>query len=161
MGIRAESNVEQLLQERWLDDEQALDRLVRSFQGATLGRREWTHRAHLGIASSLILTEGSPAALVCMREAIPRLNDSHGTVNSRVSGYHETLTVFWVRVLTRLLNRLPAKLTRLQKVTVAVEAYGDMRRLDRTAYSYDVLTCEKARVEWCPPDHAPAWLREG
>lgn len=160
MGIRVESNVEFALVERWLQDSSGLDELVEDFRQCTVSRRDWTHRAHLGVAASLILTEGAKEAMECLRGTIPRLNEVQGGENSARSGYHETLTLFWVRVLHRYLRRLPARWSRLDKVRAAVEAYGEIRRLDRAFYSFDVLACEVARAGWSVPESGPPWLTE-
>lgn len=152
MGILIESDIPEGLLERWLQDKQALDAFVRDFQECRISMDAWTHRAHIGIASALILREGREAALHCIRLTIPRLNEAQGRVNTAETGYHETLTIFWVDRIAAMLARLPKHFTRLDRVRVAVEAYGGIRRLDRAYYSYDVLSSAEARREWRPPD---------
>lgn len=159
MGIRVQSDLDAGLSERWLRDERSLDTFLSAFRECSIPHREWTHRAHLGVAAALILEMGADSALGSMRATIPRLNESHGGANTNLSGYHETLTVFWVRLLSRMLSRLPKHLSRLDKVTVAVEAYGVLRRLDRAVFDSDVLGDAEARLRWTYPDRGPDWLR--
>lgn len=161
MGILVESNVPSLLKERWLGDERELLDLVRRFRACTIGRDEWTHRAHVGVASALVLTEGPTEALHLMKQTIPRLNERQGALNSEVSGYHETLTVFWVCFLGQFLERVPGDWSNLNKARAAVEAFGGLRRLDKLFYSYDVLACPRARRFWVPPEPVPGWLSDG
>lgn len=160
MTIHVESDLGFSLLERWLQNESSLDAFVEAFQQCKLTRQEWTHRAHVGVAASLVVTEGAEEALRCMRATIPRLNESQGSVNTSQSGYHETLTVFWIRILAQFLGRLPARFSRLDKVTAAVEAYGEIRRMDRAFYEIDVLASEQARRAWVAPQVGPSWLNE-
>jgi hypothetical protein len=39
-----------------------------------------------------------------MSDGIYWLNDTHGTPNTEASGYHETLTVFWLRTIAEFLE---------------------------------------------------------
>jgi hypothetical protein len=63
---------------------------------ATLPTDARTHAAHVSAAHALVTRLGRSAAVVAMRHAIPRLNESHRVENSDDGGYHETLTVFFV-----------------------------------------------------------------
>ncbi len=40
-----------------------------------------------------------------MRDGIYWLNDSHGTPNTENSGYHETLTCFWMTTVKEFLDQ--------------------------------------------------------
>ena len=90
--------------------------------------------------------------LATLRDAIPRYNEATGGANTESSGYHETLTVFWLHRVADLLDRLPPSLDSLTKVRVVVEAYGSVRRLDRAFYSFDVVKSREARRDWIEPD---------
>ncbi|MCU0227391.1 MAG: hypothetical protein MUF01_07105 [Bryobacterales bacterium] len=158
MGIRVESDLDSALREKWLRHETDLESFIRQFRACTLPQREWTHRAHVGVAAALILSLGSDEALRVLRATIPRLNESYGGVNTPTSGYHDTLTVFWVRLVATLLSRLPQQLSHVDRVAIAVEAYGDLRRADRAFYEGDLMHHEEARTRWVPPSRGPSWL---
>ena len=151
MGVFVESDLPSALLERWLQQDAELDQFVERFLARTLPLREWTHRAHIGVAAALVIEHGRAEALATLRETIPRYNEATGGANTETSGYHETLTVFWLHKVADLLDRLPA-MERLSKVRVVVEAYGPIRRLDRVFYSFDVVASREARMRWIEPD---------
>lgn len=154
MTVHVESEIPDGLAELWLQSEEQLSAFLAQFQTCRIERQDWTHRAHIGIAACLILMHGKQEALHVMRKTIPLLNESQGGINSSQTGYHETLTVFWIEQIARVISRLPASLGRLDRVRVVVEAYGELRRLDRAVYSFDVLESETARARWQRPDLA-------
>ena len=140
--------------ERWLRSDDGLNSLVDRFLNASLPLPEWTHRAHLGVASALVIAVGRERALVTLRESISRYNIITGGANTDTDGYHETLTVFWLDRVAELLDRLPDTFTRLQRVCAVVEAYGGIRKLHRAYYSFDIFSSLEARKRWIPPDLA-------
>ncbi len=71
------------------------ENLVQKFESGTLPKSEWTHEAHLIVGLKMVLTY-EQQALPEMKKRIIRFNESVGTINSESSGYHETLTVFWL-----------------------------------------------------------------
>ncbi len=74
--------------------------LVARFRAGTLARDEWTHEAHLAVVLVACREEPSEdAVLKRMRADIKRYNDRNGIENGSRSGYHETLTCFWVRAV--------------------------------------------------------------
>jgi hypothetical protein len=73
----------------------AAEELVQSFLDCTMDKADWTHEAHL-VVGLYMVTHYPHDALSPMREAIIRFNESVGTINSDTSGYHETLTHFWL-----------------------------------------------------------------
>ena len=72
---------------------------------ASLPQAEWTHHGHLTAAHVLISTHGPGTTLALCRERIPLLNDAHGVPNSDTSGYHETLSVFFVAAVADAIER--------------------------------------------------------
>lgn len=70
--------------------------LYDDFINGRLPEGEWTHEAHL-VACWMTLTERTPReALSFLRDSITTHNCGVGTVNSATSGYHETLTVYYI-----------------------------------------------------------------
>ena len=76
-----------------------LDALVGRFLDRTLPKVEWTHQAHLAVGAWHVDRYGPDEALTRLRDGIRALNDSHGTINSASSGYHETITRAYVRLI--------------------------------------------------------------
>ena len=79
-----------------------LETLVGHFLARTLPKAEWTHQAHLAVGAWHVDRYGPDEALTRLRDGIRALNDSHGTINSASSGYHETITRAYVRVIASL-----------------------------------------------------------
>lgn len=96
---------------------------------------------------------GPAEALLRLRDGIRRLNDSHGTINSATSGYHETVTAAYVRLLEQVLAAADGDLVR-GYAAVFTSAVADRNVLLRF-YSRDLLMSETAQREWVEPDLAP------
>ena len=76
--------------------------LYAEFRARTLPKSAWTHEAHLAVCWQQLQQSSADEALVVLRDAIRDYNDSVGTVNSDSSGYHETITVFYVAAIADL-----------------------------------------------------------
>jgi hypothetical protein len=136
----------------------SLEELVAAFCAGTLPRAAWTHAAHLRVGAWHVHHHGAAAALGLLRERIRRLNDRHGTVSSDTSGYHETITAAYVRLIELFL----AAPSREVELPVRVEALvagplGERSVLLRF-WSREVLMSPAARRGWVAPDLAPLSL---
>ena len=130
------------------DSEEQIDDLWAAFTSATLPKSAWTHQAHIAIAGILVRRD-PVTALSQARAGILHLNKCHGTVNSAMSGYHETLTVFWIRIVTSFCAER-SRLTRLAVVNAMMAQLP--RDLFRKYYSFDVVQSRDARRRWIEPD---------
>ncbi|MFS6827277.1 hypothetical protein [Cyanobium sp. ATX-6F1] len=74
-----------------------IEALVVAFEAGTLPRARWTHEAHLVVALKTLEQRPFNAALEHLRTRIRAYNEATGTANSDHSGYHETLTVHFLR----------------------------------------------------------------
>jgi len=132
-----------------------LDRLVTNFCSTTLPKADWTHAAHLTIGMWHAHRYGPDEALSRLRVGIRRLNDRHGTINSTISGYHETITRAYVQLLSQFLKGCPQELPFLDRLSCLLGS----QLADKTAlvhfYSGEVLASASARAEWLEPDLAP------
>ena len=72
------------------------DTILRRFAGRTLPHAAWTHEAHLTVCWYAVTLLGADGALAHLRGAIPRFNEAIGVANTDQSGYHETLTAYYV-----------------------------------------------------------------
>ena len=140
--------------ENVLVSEQSLDRFLEAFFSHTLPKAQWTHAAHVTLAACLLHQGDVPSVLPVVRNAISSYNLSVGTQNTDTSGYHETLTIFWLRVVAESLRQSPSA-SRLHAVRGIVAAYGAERSLHRLYYSNDIVTCTAARRAWVEPDLKP------
>ena len=120
----------------------------------TLPKGEWTHHAHLRAGLWHVLEYGPVTALELLRARISAYNESVGTVNSDSSGYHETLTRFYVIVIDRFLTAADRSLDPDALAERLIAAHGD-RRLPLHHYSESRLFSPVARRSWVEPDLRP------
>ena len=78
--------------------------IVELFNQSKLPKPEWTHEAHLLVGIWYLKTYNFEDAICRLREKIILLNLFHGTVNHQSSGYHETLTLFWLKIIQIYIN---------------------------------------------------------
>ena len=138
----------------FLESEVALDGFVRRWKAGTLPRAEWTHAAHVAVASYHAFEHRGEVLFEQIKAGIVHHNNSVGTPNTDDSGYHETLTRLWVQI-TEEFVRNGSFPTRLQAVSSAVEQFGGDSRYHKRYYSFDVVKDKRARREWVPPDRRP------
>ena len=131
--------------------EPEIDAFLHAFESGTLPKARWTHAAHLFTGACYVHRLGEAAAIDHLRSAIPRYNESVGGLNTPTSGYHETVTVFWIKLLACLLaEREP--ITRAVFAHLAVAEFSTRRSIYGDFYDFDILTSLEARRTWIPPN---------
>src|SRR5262249_4118704 len=80
--------------------------LVRLFESCELPGERWTHRAHLAVAATYLRRYPLSEATDRVRLPIQRYNASRG---NRI-GYHETITVVFMRLVSREMISGPSDL---------------------------------------------------
>ena len=129
-------------------------RLVAAFENRTLPKSEWTHRAHLTVALWYASHFSYDDALHAMRVGINRVNDAHGTVSTPTSGYHETITRLYMRVVCHVVAQEGMEGDWATRVNRLLERYG-ARDLPLRHYTKDRLMSPAARANWMEPDLEP------
>lgn len=126
-------------------------RLVRGFESCTLARSEWTHHAHLVVALWYLLRheEATARRLICT--GIRRYNEAGGVKQTKTGGYHETMTLLYVKVISRFLATASPDCTLLMLVNSLINLYGD-KNLPLEYYSRERLMSWEARTRWLEPD---------
>jgi hypothetical protein len=134
------------------DDEIRL--LIERFENCSVSEKEWTHAAHLTAALWYCLREPNfEAATAKMRDGIFKLNAAHGVPNTPSRGYHETLTVFWMRTVYDFLVNIKDKGSLAALANAVTEACGDSK-LPLRFYSRELLFSPAARAKYVEPDLA-------
>jgi hypothetical protein len=134
-----------------LSKEEDILNIVKAFEDRTISRAEWTHAAHLLVGLYYCRTLPFPVARNVMRDGVYWLNDRHGVPNTDDSGYHETLTVFWLKRIWNFLDERPAKTPLIELGQKLLERYNDPE-LPLRFYSREVLFSNSARADYVPPD---------
>lgn len=130
------------------------ERLAEQFIAKTLPPAEWTHHAHLKVGLWHVLEHGPDEALRLLRERIRDYNEATGVVNSDESGYHETITRFWVHRIDGFLRRAD-RAAPIDELAASLIAESGNKRLLRAFYSQERLESVAARREWVEPDLRP------
>lgn len=137
------------MEEFWNFDE--VFTLVREFEDGTLPKAQWTHRAHLTVACWYLVSHPEPEALLRIREGIKRYNASQGVVTTKDRGYHETITIFWARMVRSYLAKATLERPLAHIINEMVARYSD-KNLPFEYYSRERLMSWEARMNWVDPD---------
>lgn len=127
----------------------AVAEMVAQFEGCTLPYPRWTHRAHLGVALSYLAAHTFAAALARVRHHISLYNRTCGDP----SGYHDTITVLFMRRAAQYLRERPGPIalaTAVEELVVACDMRWPLRY-----YSPELLWSAAARAGWVEPDVRP------
>ena len=134
--------------DRPFDSDEQLIALVELVEQKTLPYERWTQRAHLGVATTYLAKFQFDEALDRIRNTIQGYNHSR---NDSV-GYHETLTVFFMRLVAReLRHSISASLAESVNDLAARFPFSVVTFY----YSKDLLGSDLARSEFEAPDIRP------
>ena len=126
-------------------------RLVREFEACSLPGAEWTHQAHLVVALWYLVRHDEAVATRLIRDGIRRYNKARGIEQTKTGGYHETITLFYIRVIRRFLSAASPDCTLLMLVNSLINTCGD-KNLPLEYYSRERLMSGQARSGWLEPD---------
>ena len=130
--------------------ESEIDAFLAAFEGCTLPKERWTHGAHLLTGACYVHELGRDAALEKMRVCVRRYNESVGGKNTETSGYHETITAMWIRLLDGL-RREVGVMERAEFARLAVDRFVEEKDVFKRYYDFDVVGSVEARREWVAP----------
>ena len=128
--------------------------LLRRFEDCTLPPEEWTHAAQLTVALWHLLQFDWPEAVARVRARIKRYNAAHGIPTTPTGGYHETLTLFWLRVVRAFLEADRNEARALVHLANELIATAD-KGLPLLHYTRERLFSPEARAHWVEPDLKP------
>ena len=128
-----------------------IDSLIHAFQECSLPRSQWTHAAHLTAALWYLFYDSEPEAINAVRNGIKRYNSVQGIESTKDSGYHETLTLFWMRIVRGYLAEESRNRSIVHLANGLIAKYAD-RHLPFCYYTRDRLMSAEARINWVEPD---------
>lgn len=131
-----------------------VNRIAEAFIACTLPKEEWTHEAHLKVGLWHGLRYSAHESLNLLRERISSYNMATGTQNTAFSGYHETITSFYVWQIGYFLQETAHNKPIDELADELIERYGD-RTLALTYWSRERLFSVPARLSWVEPDLKP------
>jgi hypothetical protein len=131
--------------------------LIRAFEACTLPRGQWNHQAHLTVALWYLTHYSQPEATKYIRDRIQRYNLAQGIKTTKDSGYHETITLFWIEIVRRYLSVATATGSFVDIANGLLHSCGNPR-LPLEYYSRELLMSWDARRSWVEPDLKPLAL---
>lgn len=125
--------------------------LVKAFENRSLPKADWTHAAHLTVGLYYCFHNPFGIAKNLMSDGIYWLNDAHGTPNTETSGYHETLTVFWLKTIAAYLENHKTEKSLMFLANGLLESVDDTK-LPLKYYGRELLFSTEARLKYVEPD---------
>ena len=120
----------------------------------TLPKAEWTHAAHCIACIYLLRQRPDIDVGLELPGIIWRYNAAGGTANSDSDGYHETITRFYIALISAYLARLGSEATLSDIVRDFLASPWARRDLLFDYWSRDRLMSVEARRVWVAPDRA-------
>jgi len=124
---------------------------VAAFLALTLPKPEWTHHAHLRVGLWHLLHYPPGEALTRLRDGIRAYNEVTGVANTPSSGYHESITRFYVWQIGRFLNGTDRSRPVDELAEELIRGFGN-RDLPLRYWSQERLMSAAARLGWVEPD---------
>lgn len=129
------------------------DAWVARFEACEIPLEEWNHRAHLRVAWTYLRRHGLEEATKRMRAGILRFNASKGVPDGLDQGYHETLTVAWLRILDAMMRVNGPEADAAAFFEKHTQLHS--KALLRLFYSRDRFLTREAKQRFVEPDLAP------
>ncbi len=120
--------------------------IVERFERCDFKIEGFTHVIHLSVAACYLTKFSFDEALVRMRAGLQRFIAHHGK-----PGYHETITRFWMELISRFLSGVPKEASIAERVNGVIARYGTKDILFEY-YTRERVMTEIARWEWVEPD---------
>jgi hypothetical protein len=136
------------------ESEASLSSFIEGFENGAYPKAQWTHQAHVAMAAHYLTLHTVPEATHIIRARIPAYNVAQGGQNTADSGYHETLTIFWIWIVAGFLAGLPQGMTRLEMIAAAAERFAKESGFHKNFYGHNIAADLEARQSWVPP---PSW----
>jgi hypothetical protein len=147
---RIAQNMQTLTTPRYKTEQEILN-LVDNFRNQTLPVHAWTHDAHLVTALWFNKTYEEFEAICYLRSGIITYNVVTGGQNTPEKGYHETLTIFWCKIIREFINK-NRELALVDLCDTLFKSEWTSKELPLQFYTRELLFSVKARATWVEPD---------
>jgi hypothetical protein len=127
-------------------DDEELCSLVRAFENCEIHPAEFKHYQHLAVALWYITHFSCDEASEKMRSGIQRLAAAYGK-----TGYHETITIFWLRMVREFFARTTTGESAATIANRLVQTYSD-KNVIGDYFSAELLASKEAKEGWVEPD---------
>ena len=141
-------------QPRLFHSDAEVEHLGEGLMARTLRKEEWTHEAHLGATTYLLLKRPDIDVDRALPGFIRAFNESVGGVNDDSEGYHETITRAYLRGIRLFLEEADAKRPLHELVNELLLSPMGRRDWPLRFWSKERLMSVEARRNYVGPDLA-------
>ncbi len=126
---------------------------IARFESQRWPLEDWNHREHVRLAYLYLRRCSFEDAALRMRVGIKAHNAAHGVADSQTSGYHETLTIAWLRLIDAMLREYGPE----ESADAFCDAHPELlqKQVLRLFYSRERLMSLQAKKQFVEPDLAP------
>ena len=128
--------------------EAEIEAVVHGFESCQTTPAAFSHESHVTVALWYLRNSSFDEATQSMREGLFRFIGHHGVDQKK---YHETMTVFWMRLTEREMKQLGPGLSLLELTNAVVDRLSNSK-LAFDYYNRDLLMSDVARKSWVEPD---------
>jgi hypothetical protein len=129
------------------------EELLQQFEDCTLPFDQWVHRTHLKVAYLCLTRYPFERAVEKMRSGIRAYNAAHQVPDEPTRGYHETMTMAWLRIIHAML-RVNGPADSADEFVSGQPQLWEKKNL-RFFYSPELMMSPQAKREFVEPDLAP------
>jgi hypothetical protein len=126
--------------------------LLKAFESQSISNDDWSHEYHIRVASIYLSNLDFDTALDKVKSGIKQLNAVNKVPESQFRGFHETLTLGWLKLVVAKLNEHEVA-TSLELITQCPDLLNS--RLLSEYYSPDRLMSLEAKKRFIEPDLKP------
>ena len=126
------------------------DDFIQQFETRTFPFAEWHHRAHIKLAYLYLTRHGYEAAANKLRDGIRAYKAANNIPDQPTSGYHETITIFWLRIVQTTVQQYGAR----ENADDFYDFHPQLsqKKNHRLFYSPDLFMSALAKREFVEPD---------
>jgi len=132
------------------------ENITLSLLDCSLPEKRWTHAAHLTATLCLLREHEEIELHRDLPGIIKRYNVSQGGENTDTSGYHATLTHFFISAITAFNKNLPGSISTFEACKRLLLSPLADRDYPLKFYSKEKLFSIAARRNWVAPDLVPS-----
>jgi hypothetical protein len=123
---------------------------IHAWESHRLPKQSWNHAAHVAVGAGYAV-RFQDEALHHLRTGIKAYNLATGGDNTSTSGYHETLTRFWLETIQA---ELAHPISEWEAANHIVKMFGHRRDFFKSFYDFDVVNSVEARRQWIAPNRS-------
>lgn len=125
--------------------------LLLAFESQSISNEDWSHEYHIRVALIYLYSNKFETALEKVKTGIKKLNSVNQVPESQFRGFHETLTVGWLKLLASRLSS--SRVSSLELIENNKDLLNS--RLLSEYYSSDKLMSLEAKSKFIEPNLKP------